>query len=250
MASTGWDQKKIAKRYWDKSPFESCNVKGVSTEDEWKWTYLDTGQCDYVTKATVCGSACEASRPSCNRYDIRHIVKLRDMEHDEGWCEKSRKQMLTQSDGKWPKVSATVCRSTSRDETKWSSTFRFLSMPKGLHDYTYVLILKDGMSGFCELVPTTVANMEVTVQALIQTIWCCLLMGFGSSLAFQECSDEYIPKKLGCSTSFCYRLLSLGKRDLWAHESAVIESDVVIIEQETTTNCQFAQFITVLSIDA
>lgn len=114
--------------------------------------------------ATVCGSACGASRLLWNRYDIIQIVKIHDMENDVDWCEKSRKQMPTLSDGKWPKMSATVWRNTSRGETKWSCTFWFLSMPKELNGYTYVLVLKDGMSGFCELVTTTVANVEVTFR--------------------------------------------------------------------------------------
>nr|CCA22183.1 AlNc14C147G7406 [Albugo laibachii Nc14] len=45
--------------------------------------------------------------------------------------------------------------------------FDFLSMPKGLHGFCYVLVLEDGMSGFCEFVPTTMANTAVTVQAIL-----------------------------------------------------------------------------------
>lgn len=45
--------------------------------------------------------------------------------------------------------------------------FDFLPMPKGLQGYMYVLVLKYDMSGFCESVTTTVANTEVTVQALM-----------------------------------------------------------------------------------
>ena len=40
-------------------------------------------------------------------------------------------------------------------------------MPKGLDGLRYVLVLKDGMSGFCEFLPTTVANTAVTVNALM-----------------------------------------------------------------------------------
>nr|CCA27531.1 AlNc14C568G12167 [Albugo laibachii Nc14] len=45
--------------------------------------------------------------------------------------------------------------------------FDFLSMPKGLHGFCYVLVLKDGMSGFCEFVSTTMTNTAVTVPALL-----------------------------------------------------------------------------------
>lgn len=47
------------------------------------------------------------------------------------------------------------------------STKLFFRHQNELHGYTYVLTLKDGISGFCEFVSTTAANTELTVQALM-----------------------------------------------------------------------------------
>ena len=48
--------------------------------------------------------------------------------------------------------------------------FDFLSMPKGINSFCYVLILKDGISGFSEFVPTTTATTEVIVHALLEWV--------------------------------------------------------------------------------
>ena len=40
-------------------------------------------------------------------------------------------------------------------------------MRRGLDGSRYVLVLKDGMSRFCEFIPTTVANTTVTFNSLM-----------------------------------------------------------------------------------
>lgn len=45
--------------------------------------------------------------------------------------------------------------------------FDFLTMSKGLNGFCYVLVLEDGMSEFCELIPTRMVNTDVTILALL-----------------------------------------------------------------------------------
>ena len=65
---------------------------------------------------------------------------------------------------KCPRPCGETLRATKPNEIHH---FDFLSMRKGLHGF-YVLVLKDGMSGFCEFVPTTMANTAVTFHALLE----------------------------------------------------------------------------------
>lgn len=45
--------------------------------------------------------------------------------------------------------------------------FAFLSIPAGVEGCHYVLVLKDDKSGFCEFIPSGVANTDVTVAAIL-----------------------------------------------------------------------------------
>ena len=63
-----------------------------------------------------------------------------------------------------PRPYGETLRATKPNEILHSD---FLTMPKGLHGFCYVLVSKDGMSGFCELLPERMANTEVAVQVLL-----------------------------------------------------------------------------------
>lgn len=167
VASTGWYKRNSTNRNWDNLPSESYNGEAAATLDGSKWTYLDTGQWHYITKETLCGSGCGSSRSSWNRYNIRHTAKIHDKENDESWWENLRQQclqFLTANGRECPQPYVETPHATKPNELLH---FYFSSIPKGLHGYTYVLVLADGMSGFCELVPTTGTNTEVVVQELM-----------------------------------------------------------------------------------
>lgn len=86
--------------------------------------------------------------------------------------------------------------------------FDFLSMPKRLQVFKYVPVSKDDMSGFCEFFPQQwwISRCCSSIDGLVQAIWCSLLMGFGSRMAFWKCRYEGASQSFGCPTSFCYGL--------------------------------------------
>nr|CCA17015.1 PREDICTED: similar to OSJNBa0011F23.1 putative [Albugo laibachii Nc14] len=66
--------------------------------------------------------------------------------------------------GKCPRPFGEPLRSTKPNKILH---FDYLAMPRGDDELCYVLVLKGRMSGFCELVPTTMANTDVTVHAIL-----------------------------------------------------------------------------------
>lgn len=62
-----------------------------------------------------------------------------------------------------PRLFGETLRST---KPKKILNFNFLSMPVGIGGYRYVLVLKDGTSGFCEFISSVVANTDFTVVAI------------------------------------------------------------------------------------
>lgn len=63
--------------------------------------------------------------------------------------------------------STSARRNTTGNKTDEIIHSDYLSMPEGLDGLRTVLVLKDGMSGFCEFFPTTVDNTEAPINALM-----------------------------------------------------------------------------------
>jgi hypothetical protein len=85
--------------------------------------------------------------------------------------------------------------------------FDFLELPVSYDGYKYVLVLKDGMSGFAELIPCKTCTAEEVVDALGD--W---FKRYGP--LHQWVSDQgahFKTSSVGCSASFCHCVLPVGK---------------------------------------
>lgn len=123
--------------------------------------------------------------------------------------------MLTLSDGKWLKIIRDRMEKhfKRRNQTNFYILISYRCQ-KALHVRARP---KNGRSGFCELVPTTVKDTEATVQALIdwfKRYGVVFFMVFGPRLTFQECDTEKTPKSHGCSKSFCNGTVEVINRQL------------------------------------